>query len=129
MSQVTQYKLGKTTWTREWGDRFICEDYVSFVNEHFSEHQLKMMGATPCPMQENDLPEPELEPLEENAGYLDIPDYKITDKVLARARAIKAKQNAIASERETEPGAYIVVRRMTLDEAIVIAEEELLKES
>ena len=53
-------------------------------------------------------------------------DYQIPSDILARAREIKAQHNSIASERETEPGAYIVCRRMTIDEAIKIAQEEAI---
>lgn len=53
-------------------------------------------------------------------------DYQIPSEILSRAREIKAQHNSIASERETEPGAYIVCKRMNLDEAIEIAQKEAI---
>lgn len=54
-------------------------------------------------------------------------DYQIPSEILDRAREIKAKHNSIANERETEPGAYIYCKKMTLDEAIEIAQKEAIE--
>lgn len=54
-------------------------------------------------------------------------DYQIPSEILNRAREIKAQHNSIASERETELGAYIVCKRMTLDQAIEIAQKEAIE--